>query len=782
MSIGVLALAIDHAMAFPLAEGAGTTSAPLVEVTGHLVVSEVMTGGASASDEFIELYNPSSTMLPLEGLEVVYVTASGATVTRKASWAAGASGMSPGAHLLIVNSAGIFAGLADVAYSNGLAATGGSVALRVIGAATPIDAVGWGNATSSWLETRPAPAPAAGGSLERLPGGSSGSGQDTNDNLIDFVIQSVPDPQNSGSSPIPVASDSPAPSSSPIPSATADPSASPTIEPSAEPTLTPAATATPAPTATPTPTATPAPTATPVPTTTPSPTPAPLSITDARSQPDGAPVTVEGVTLTASDFTDGGGYLVDATGGIAVLVSDGTFGRGELLHVTGTVDDRYAQRTIRAGSDTITRTGFGVEPLASDTPTGSIGEATEGQLVEVAGVISGTVTTLSTGLAWDLDDGSGATRILVGTATGIDTSTWVRGVWLKLIGVVGQRDSTGTGTSGFRIQPRDAADILSVEPIATPSPTSTPSPTPTPEPTETPSTSGSPSPSATPTPGSPAISITEARAATTGAHLRIHGVVTAPSGLIEAGSAVVQDATAGILVRIGTDVGSLSLGQLVELDGTRATKTGMLSLRVVTQPRYLGTQADPEPMRRATGALAEGEEARLVIVRGAISTAISRPRGGNVSFAIDDGSGPIRVTISTRSGISGASLTRGAWLELRAVLTQETTGSAPSSGYRLWPRIASDLRVIAAPVAGSTTSGLCCKSVQTAADSLPSGSVADALQGQAAEPPGQRTTPMLARAQPTSSPRSIATTGGNVGTPSDQRAPAGGLVVAGMGL
>jgi hypothetical protein len=163
---------------------------------------------------------------------------------------------------------------------------------------------------------------------------------------------------------------------------------------------------------------------------------------------------------------------------------------------------------------------------------------------------------------------------------------------------------------------------------------------------------------------------------------------------------VIQDATAAILVRIGTDVGTLALGKLVELDGTRSTKAGMLTLRVSTAPLYLGTQADPEPVRRATGALGESEEARLVLVRGAISTAISRPRGGNVSFAIDDGSGPIRVTISSRSAISAAPLTRGAWLELRAVLVQETTGSAPSSGYRLWPRTPADLACSPLPSPG----------------------------------------------------------------------------------
>jgi hypothetical protein len=155
LSIGVLALAIDHALALPWNDGPGS-SAALVASPGHLVVSEVMTGGASASDEFIELYNPTAAALPLEGLEIVYVTATGATITRKASWAAGSPGLPAGAHVLIANGGGIFAALADVAYANGLASTGGSEALRAIGAATPIDAVGRGNAPNAWLETRPA--------------------------------------------------------------------------------------------------------------------------------------------------------------------------------------------------------------------------------------------------------------------------------------------------------------------------------------------------------------------------------------------------------------------------------------------------------------------------------------------------------------------------------------------------------------------------------------------------------------------------------------------------
>jgi hypothetical protein len=754
-SLVVLILAIDQAVALPLPGEVTTEADPPVEAVGHLVVSEVMTGGAGASDEFIELYNPAVTSLPLEGLEVVYVTASGATVTRKASWSTGALALAPGAHLLIANDAGVFAGLADVAYANGLAATGGSVALRIIGASTAIDAVGWGNAASTWLETGPAPTPAAGSSLERLPGGSSGSTQDTDNNPVDFAIQPLPDPQNSGSPPVPGPSASPSPSGTPVATPTATPSASPTVAPTAEPspTETPALTPSPIPTVTPTPT--------------PSPTPGPISIAAARELPDGAAVTVEGLALTAGDFTDGGGYLVDVTAGIALLVTDGTYARGELLRVTGTVDDRYAQRTIRATADMVVSLGTGSDPLAVDAATGSIGEGVEGRLVEVTGVITSSVTTLSSGLAWDVDDGTGASRVLVGTATGIDTSSWTRGVGLTLIGVVGQRDSSGSGTSGYRVQPRDAADILAVEPTPTSQPTASPAP--------------SSSPSTTPAPEGPLVSISEARAAATGTHLRIRGVVTAPSGLIEAGSAIVQDATAAILVRLGTDIGTLALGQFVELDGTRATKAGMLSLRVAKAPLYLGTQADPDALRRATGALGEADEARLLIVRGAISSAISRPRGGNVSFAIDDGSGPIRVTISSQSGIGSGSLTGGAWIELRAVLAQETTGSAPTNGYRLWPRVPTDLRVIAAPVTTSLQPADCCAAVQPPEHAIVGGVLADAFQDSGASTAEGGTAPILARPQPTSSPGPQVQGAATDPSP-DHGAAAGGLVVSGMGL
>ena len=161
------------------------------------IVAEVVTGGASASDEFFELANAGSTSLDLAGLEVAYVTSSGATVTRKASWTA-ATVVAPGQHVLIANSAGIHGAAADATYSGGIAATGGALVLRPTGG-TAIDAVGWGDAVNAFVEGGASTAPAAGTSIERRPGGTGGNTADTNDNLADFVGNPAPVPQGLGS-------------------------------------------------------------------------------------------------------------------------------------------------------------------------------------------------------------------------------------------------------------------------------------------------------------------------------------------------------------------------------------------------------------------------------------------------------------------------------------------------------------------------------------------------------------------------------------------------------
>ena len=191
-----------------------------------LVISEVQTGGASASDELVELANAGSDAVDLVGLEVVYATSTGSTVTRKATWAT-STVLDPGRHLLIANAAGIHAAIADATYASGFAATGGAVVLRVVGG-NPIDAVAWGDASNAFVEGTAAPAPAAGSSLERLPGGAAGNGTDTNVNAADFVA-GTPNPQNlaapptGGSGSVPTPTPVPTPVPTPLPDTDAAP-------------------------------------------------------------------------------------------------------------------------------------------------------------------------------------------------------------------------------------------------------------------------------------------------------------------------------------------------------------------------------------------------------------------------------------------------------------------------------------------------------------------------------------------------------------------------------
>ena len=631
----------------------GVARGVLSDEVDHLVISEVVTGGTSASDELIELYNPTAAALPLDGLELIYVSASGATVSRRTLWPLGSPLVPSGGHALVANEVGIYAPVADALYASGMSATGGSVALRIQGASSAIDAVGWGSAAGTWLEAPVAPAPVPGASLERLPGGQLGSTTDTDDNLADFIERLVPEPQNLGSAPTPADSavtPPPEPSASPV---------DPTPVPTSEPTM--------APTPQPTPSASPVDA---------------VSVATARAASDGATVTIEAVAITAHDFHDGGGFVADASGGIAVLVSDGTFARGMLLRITGELDDRFAQRTLRATSDGIVPLGPGAAPAATSTSTGGIAEALEGGLVRLTGFVIGSPSVLTSSVAFDLDDGSGATRLVVEAATGIDVSSWSNGTGLDVVGVAGQRDSTGVGTTGYRVMPRDGADILG---ITTPSASMTPAP----------SSGASASPSASP-PAEGVIPIGQARRAAKNARVVVRGTVTLATGLVDDHTAVIQDASGAIVLRLGEEAGALAMGEQVEVSGSRSTKSGMETIRVTIAPRRFGAGPDPAPVSVRSGEAGEHNEAFVIVARGALVASARRSSTGAVSFDIDDGSGPLRVAVAASIGMDDEPLAKGTWVEVRGVLGQETTGSRPREGYRIWPRTAVEVRVVSA--------------------------------------------------------------------------------------
>jgi uncharacterized protein (TIGR03437 family) len=182
------------------------TSAPATltvePAAGQLLISEFRTRGpAGASDEFVEIYNPTTTTQVIGGLKIRASNGSG-TVSDRVTIAAGAT-LGSGCHYLIANSAsGGYTGLvpANQTYGTGITDDGG-IAITQSNGTSVIDAVGMSNG-SAFKEGMPlAPLSAnVNQSYERKPGGAFGNGTDTSNNASDFILNAgSSNPQNAAS-------------------------------------------------------------------------------------------------------------------------------------------------------------------------------------------------------------------------------------------------------------------------------------------------------------------------------------------------------------------------------------------------------------------------------------------------------------------------------------------------------------------------------------------------------------------------------------------------------
>lgn len=163
-------------------------------VTNQIVISEVQTASVSdASQEFVELHNPTNASISLDNWTLEYASSAGTTWTKKSTL----SGSVPAFGFFLVSTAGYAAG--DAVMSSGLAGAGGHIRIKNSND-TIIDVVGWGTATHP--EGSAISAPAAGGSIERMPGrlnSLAGNGEDSNNNSVDFILRDVAEPQRTSS-------------------------------------------------------------------------------------------------------------------------------------------------------------------------------------------------------------------------------------------------------------------------------------------------------------------------------------------------------------------------------------------------------------------------------------------------------------------------------------------------------------------------------------------------------------------------------------------------------
>ena len=108
------------------------TPAPVRGATSErapLMFTEILTGAASASDEYVQIEATGEGMTPLSDVELIYRSASGLTTRRLVSLAA-LSPLTAGERLLLANAAGSAAEQAHLTWSDGIASSGGALLLR----------------------------------------------------------------------------------------------------------------------------------------------------------------------------------------------------------------------------------------------------------------------------------------------------------------------------------------------------------------------------------------------------------------------------------------------------------------------------------------------------------------------------------------------------------------------------------------------------------------------------------------------------------------------------
>jgi hypothetical protein len=184
----------------------------------HLVISEVRSRGpAGGSDEFVELYNPSDVPVTLDATWILEARSStaGSYGTR---WTGTGKVIPAHGHFLIASSAYVQMPAADEALSAGitdatsllLTRTGLVVDALCYGFDVSFVALIAGDGTYTCEGTPVSNNPHdnavtsnTDASLERRPGGTGGSTQDTGDNATDFQVTAPAQPQNSASAPVP---------------------------------------------------------------------------------------------------------------------------------------------------------------------------------------------------------------------------------------------------------------------------------------------------------------------------------------------------------------------------------------------------------------------------------------------------------------------------------------------------------------------------------------------------------------------------------------------------
>ena len=329
-------------------------------------------------------------------------------------------------------------------------------------------------------------------------------------------------------------------------------------------------------------------------------------------------------------------------------------------------------------------------------------------------------------MAITIDDGTGPVRVIAGPDA-LGAFAPARGDLVIARGPLGQRDSTGAGTTGYRLHATLAGELdVQVPPSPTPTPEPSPNPTTTPTPTASPpgtpapSSTGSPAPSPTPPPSStPAPSVTPspastagpltvaaARAVPVGSQAFVRGVVVAEKGRLGTPPLfVIADATGRPPVRVPDGTPAPPRGTLLEVRGPVADPYGQTELRPTsTGIAIVGTAALPAPASLTAGQAGEGD--RGPPRDDPRDDHRGRDQGDERRYRIHDhGLGrrlAPRVRGRQRRASTRASCARAPAPPFTGIVGQRASRKGELDGYRLWVRDRADIAGLTQPDASST--------------------------------------------------------------------------------
>jgi DNA/RNA endonuclease YhcR with UshA esterase domain len=415
-----------------------------------------------------------------------------------------------------------------------------------------------------------------------------------------------------------------------------------------------------------------------------------VPISDARARPVGSRLTVEGTVTTEPGLLLGErtAFLEDGTGGIAFRLPDGwdtdDLPRGTIVQVTGRLAAPWGNQELRPDAPAdLYLLGTGGLPDPTDVAADGLAEAREGRLARIRGSIEDIDGAASGAVTLIVRTERGDARVYLHATLRTPRSRFTVGAPATIVGIVGQRESRRGAGDGYRLWPRDAADLtLAPVPAPTPQPTRAPGPRPT----------STPRPRPSGVPGG----VTRIGRLADGTTATVEGLITTEPGLLDSDGrrVTIQDATGGILLRLPEGVEAPPIGRRIRVTGEVGTYYGAAQLEADAAPQAHGRgRVRPIVLRRAPS---EEHEWRLVrlIVR---IVDVSRDGDSWRAEATLGAGGSLPIVGLAGAGIDPATLVEGRGAVLTGIV-KRAHPSATDQRFGVVPRSADDLRLGPEPV------------------------------------------------------------------------------------